>query len=493
MMRVVACIALLHDPLLVLLAALVCVGGAWVSFKLFRHARRRDGVQRAGWTVLGAIAAGSSVWCTHFIAMLAYDASAPVTYEPILTMASLLVAIGGAGLAFHVALLAEKGAAIVGGVIMGSAIAAMHYLGMSAYRVDGIVTWDWPYVVASVVVAAAISAISFQQTARNRDVLGLLLFVLGVVSLHFTGMTAVQVEPFITGAPLVDNTVAMSMAVAVAGVALIIVGTGVAAYMIDSDVNERNMDALRQLALTDALTGLPNRAAYNAHLAFKLDRARVTGRELAVIGIDLDKFKEINDLRGHEAGDEALRIIAARLSGLLQDGEFVARIGGDEFAAIKFGANHHDLTDFLSRIERQLFAPMRIDDFDTATGASIGVSVFPQDADSVARLISNADLAMYRAKADVTRTICFYEAEMDEVARERRDLSLDLRNAIARGQLELHWQVQTDVNDEAIVGYEPGSRRKRRKKALAPKLWRVVKHARWPCRRCIPGTWPGRL
>lgn len=453
-MRVITCLATLHDPWLVVLAALVCVGGGWVALELFRRAQSRGGVQRMGWTFLAAIAAGSSVWCTHFISMLAYKTSAPVTYDPVLTMLSLLIVIAGCAWGFHIALRPGTRRSLMGGMAIGIAIASMHYTGMMAYRVDGLIDWDAAYVLASVVIAVVLGALALATSSAGYRLGSLALFAATVVGLHFTGMTAVTVTPFVTGADIADAAVTSAMAVAVAGVALIIVATGVASHMIDSDATEKNLDTLRQMALYDTLTALPNRASFNDYLGRELERAAADGRRLAVIGIDLDKFKEINDVRGHEAGDEALRIIAGRLAALLKDGEFVARVGGDEFAAVKRFADQHDLMDFVGRIEAELFTPMRVDDFDLVPGASIGVSIFPEDGEGAARLVGNADLAMYRAKADVTRAICFYEAEMDERARARRDLALDLRQAIDRGELGLYYQVQTDVADGSTTGYE---------------------------------------
>jgi len=453
-MQVIACIAVLHNLWLVGLAATVCVGGGWVAFELFRRALARQGVQRSGWMLLAAIAAGSSVWCTHFIAMLAYEVEAPVTYDPILTMVSLLIAIAGTGIAFRIALTPRRRVAAAGGIVLGMAISAMHYTGMAAYHVDGIVEWSLVYIIASLMIASVFGAVALGSADGSRRVLPPVMFVLAVVGLHFTAMTAVAVTPFATGAGVSSSLVTGTLAVAVAGVALIIVGTGVTAYLIDSDASLRNLDTLRQMALNDILTGLPNRASFNAYLANELERATTDGRSLAVIGIDLDKFKEINDLRGHEAGDQTLKVIAERLSAILRNGEFVARIGGDEFAAVKRFAEQRDLLDFVARLERELFTTMTVDGFDIIPGASIGVSVYPQDGDSAMRLVGNADLAMYRAKADVSRAICFYEPDMDERARARRDLALDLRRAAELGQLKLYYQVQASVSDGRTLGYE---------------------------------------
>src|SRR5690606_26246038 len=173
----------------------------------------------------------------------------------------------------------------------------------------------------------------------------------------------------------------------------------------------------------DALTGLPNRAGFADHLSAELARARTDGSRVAVISIDLDRFKEINDLRGLEAGDVALRIIGQRLGQLLKSGEYVARAGGDEFATVKHFTEQSDLLDFISRLESALFAPIRINDFETVTGASLGVAVYPEDGDTQERLVNNSELAMYRAIADVTRATCFYEARMDEASRARHTLA----------------------------------------------------------------------
>lgn len=458
-MRVLSCIATAHNPWLVILAACVCVSGSWVAFGLIQRALDRQDLQKAGWVFLASVAAGSSVWCTHFIAMLAYSSQAPVAFEPLMTMASLLVAIAGSGLGISIAVF-RKGAAspVLGGGVLGAAIAAMHFTGMLAYHVDGLIVWDSGYVVVSVIFAVGLCALAFDCFVRGSlkypHTAALVLFVGAVVSLHFTAMTAMSVIPFVTGAPVATASDMQAMAVAVAGVGLLVVATGVASHLIDSRANSETVERLQQLALNDALTGLPNRVSFNNHLARDLSHALSASRKVAVLAIDLDRFKEINDLRGHHAGDQALIIVANRLKGLLRDGEFVARIGGDEFAAAKRYDHHSDLVDFAGRIETALFTPIRVDDFESVAGASIGVATYPQDGDTQERLTCNADLAMYRAKLDVTRAVCFYESNMDEAARARRNLAQDLRRAIDHKQLELYYQVQTSVATGDVSGYE---------------------------------------
>ncbi|OBQ63703.1 putative bifunctional diguanylate cyclase/phosphodiesterase [Mesorhizobium erdmanii] len=459
-MRVISCIVTEHNLWLVLLAALMCVTGCWVTIGLLDRARKTVGVQMRGWLFLTAVAAGSSIWCTHFIAMLAYQPGAPITFDPALTMISLVIAMVGTGAGFGLAL--DKGRGLApewGGCAVGLAISAMHYTGMMAYHVAGIVEWDGHYVAASVLISMVFAAVAIGQAVRRPQrwshYLGIGLLVLAIVGLHFTAMAAVAVTPlsFITTGTNPDILEAMAVAVAVVG--LIVAATGFASYLIDERGRLESFERLQHLALNDALTGLANRVSFNDRLDHEIAQAGEDQDTMtAVIVIDLDRFKEINDLRGHAAGDQALKIIARRLAKLTGDGEFVARLGGDEFAAIKRFKDQNDLLGLVSRLEKSLFEPLRIDDFETVTGASIGVAVHPRDGADRERLVSNADLAMYRAKNDVTRAVCFYESAMDETARARRALATDLRLAIERGELSLHYQVQTSVQTGATCGYE---------------------------------------
>ncbi|MEI3850240.1 MULTISPECIES: bifunctional diguanylate cyclase/phosphodiesterase [unclassified Ensifer] len=222
------------------------------------------------------------------------------------------------------------------------------------------------------------------------------------------------------------------------------------------DITER-LDTEEQitfLARHDSLTGLPNRLQFSSYLEEELDAAAWFNRKAAVIGIDLNKFKEVNDLHGHAAGDFVLVTIAQRVKGLLQEGEFVARLGGDEFAAVKRFEELAELNDFLRRIEKSLHEEMRFGDFELKSGGSMGVAIYPQDAETADTLINNADLAMYRAKAALNQTICFYEVSMDEAARQRRALANDLWDAVDKKQLALHYQVQKSVMTGAVIGYE---------------------------------------
>lgn len=458
-MRVVTCFFTEHNLWLVALAAVICVSGSAITFGLYRRARERSGLQMYGWTFLTAVAAGSSVWCTHFVAMLAYEVSAPVTFDPILTMASLVVAIVGCGIGFGLSAAdAKRFHPELCGAIVGISASLMHYTGMAAYHVSGLVEWSAPYIAVSIAIAALVCGLAVREAVRrpraHSHYISMALFVLGIVGLHFTGMAAVEVTPLLDFAHHDNNAAFAAVAVGVAGVGLMVIGTGVASYLIDERVSVETMERLRHMALNDALTGMPNRVHFGEYLDREIERAQANGWTIAVMGIDLNRFKEINDQHGHDAGDKALKVLGGRLAGMLKPGEFVARIGGDEFAAIKRYADMGELHEFVARVESALAEPVRLDAFEVTAGGSIGIALFPQDGAQASALVSNADLAMYRAKTEAGRTVCFYEKQMDEEARKRRTMTADLRRAIEREELELHYQVQHAVKSGDITGYE---------------------------------------
>ena len=222
------------------------------------------------------------------------------------------------------------------------------------------------------------------------------------------------------------------------------------------DVTERRAQEARLAYLSrfDALTGLPNRTQFNDRIALDLAWTADTGIKLAAIGLDLNKFNEINDQRGHNAGDAVLIAIARRLESATQDGEFIGRIGGDEYCALKKFRNQPEVAEFIGRIERCFQDPIRVEENDITVSVSIGVAIYPEDAVDAEQLLNNADLAKYRAKRSVTQNVCFYEAAMDEASRERRTMAHDLWDALDRNEFHLTYQVQKNIRTRETIGYE---------------------------------------
>jgi diguanylate cyclase (GGDEF)-like protein len=212
---------------------------------------------------------------------------------------------------------------------------------------------------------------------------------------------------------------------------------------------------IKFLAHHDQLTRLPNRASFNDRLDREIEQHTVTGRSLAVLCLDLDRFKEVNDLFGHATGDAVLQAVANCVTPLLKEGQMMARLGGDEFAVVA-----PDLSDAAQagRLAEDILEAMQRDNEGAQRAVplatSIGIASFPADASDRASLLNHADTALYRAKADGRGTYRFFEASMEAQVRERRLLEHDLRYAMSRGELKLVYQPQTQIDTREIVGFE---------------------------------------
>ncbi|UIN20476.1 putative bifunctional diguanylate cyclase/phosphodiesterase [Herbaspirillum frisingense] len=208
------------------------------------------------------------------------------------------------------------------------------------------------------------------------------------------------------------------------------------------------------MARHDAMTGLPNRVHFLERLDEAMSTLHVGEQQVAVVSIDLDGFKEINDAFGHGVGDQLLSELGKRLKNTVGEGETVARFGGDEFVAFKVFRQQRHLGDFISRLQRALTTMLHLAQTDIVPGASLGVAMFPGDAGDRGQLLNNADLAMYRAKKSMGEKICFYEASMDEASRARRAMARDIWTALERGEFFLNYQIQRAVSCDEITGYE---------------------------------------
>jgi diguanylate cyclase (GGDEF)-like protein len=212
---------------------------------------------------------------------------------------------------------------------------------------------------------------------------------------------------------------------------------------------------LAHLALHDSLTGLPNRARLRDRLAQELASLRRSGRSAALLLLDLDGFKAVNDTLGHGAGDALLQKVAARLRAQVRETDVAARLGGDEFAVLQTGDGQPTAATALAeRLVAELSLPFEVDGQMVRIGASIGVALAPQDGDEPDQLLRHADLALYRAKADGRGTHRFFEVGMDQRMRTRRTLELELRRGLAAGEFTLHYQPTIDLRSRRISGFE---------------------------------------
>lgn len=559
MFRVFECIVGQHDLRLVLLAALVWVLGSATMFLLLKRSIDCVEARRRQWVAVAALAAGVGVWATHFIAMLAYDGTMPMSFAPGLTALSVAIAIIG----FWAAFLAAgrnftAGGSFMAGTIGALGVSAMHFTGMAAIVAPAIVRYDLGAVAAAVALLTASFSLAFLCFGRlhgqMRIALPAALAVFGVVALHFTAMSATMLAPDPARYDLATSEGHSWLVVAIVAATLGLIGLVLIGAFLDrllTDLRgladatleglailngERILEANGQLgallgvgadeligsdpthwlcpvdglALTaprdrpaeatirrgdgeelivevmahrveyrgrrcevlavrdltarkraelqvehlaahDTLTGLPNRARFTA----MLEGLVRSGESFALFALDLDRFKAVNDLFGHAAGDAILCRVAALLREVTRDIDLVARIGGDEFLIIQRGVDDIRDAQLLAQRILAVFAEeMDITRDPMAVGVSIGVALYPADADGAEALRHNADVALYRAKERGRGMACFFDLEMDQFVRERRELEHDLRHAIPRGQLSLMFQPLVATAGAKIVGYE---------------------------------------
>lgn len=231
-------------------------------------------------------------------------------------------------------------------------------------------------------------------------------------------------------------------------------GGRVVLYTDVTEIKRRERD-IEHMAHHDGLTGLPNRVMFRRKLEEALEMAHTNGEDVAVVYIDLDRFKIVNDTLGHPVGDGLLEIVGKRIVESIGAGNVAARLGGDEFAAIiSKNATTEALTSIAWRLLDALGQPAMVKENQVVVGASIGIAVETGDGLSSDELLKNADLAVYRAKSDGRGTFRFFEAEMDAIAQQRRCLENDLRLAVRTKLLMVHYQPQVDVFTNQIVGAE---------------------------------------
>ena len=223
------------------------------------------------------------------------------------------------------------------------------------------------------------------------------------------------------------------------------------------DISERKASEHRiaYMARHDALTGLPNRTVFHEHLEQRLAEVRRGRGRTALLCLDLDRFKPINDTLGHPAGDELLCQIAQRLRAVARDGEIVVRLGGDEFAIIVSHLDHaHEASTLAQRVIDAVGQPLDLGGVLVTVGVSVGIALAPANGEAPEVLFKNADLALYRAKATARNSYRFYEAGMDTAVETQMQLELEMREAILCGGFALHYQPVLRLVDHTIVGFE---------------------------------------
>ncbi len=245
----------------------------------------------------------------------------------------------------------------------------------------------------------------------------------------------------------------------IAGITLLLLGAGVAvpaAFAWMRGRERRQAEAqVRYLEEHDALTGLANRQAFNDSLADAITRMQRDRSHIAVLCLDIDKFKEINDAADHSGGDQVLRDIGARIQATLRQGDLIARLGGDEFAiALVDVTNLGDVMAFMNRLVEALRRPLQVTGKEMLVTTSVGIALAPADGDTATTVLRHAGIALARAKGDGGQRMCFFEQSMDKALQRRRMVEHELRLALGREEFEVVYQPQYDLATERQCGSE---------------------------------------
>jgi diguanylate cyclase (GGDEF)-like protein len=218
---------------------------------------------------------------------------------------------------------------------------------------------------------------------------------------------------------------------------------------------DRALDEVAWLARHDALTDLPNRILFRSRLQQALAQAERRAGRVAILCLDLDHFKDVNDTLGHAAGDQLLRQATGRIQDLIRRGDTLARLGGDEFAIVQSDLDQPDgAAGLAQRVIDALSRPFDLDGQEVTIGCSVGIAIYPDDHSDADNLLRDADLALYRTKAEGRGSYRFFEQEMNRRLRERKALEAALRRALAEGELEMHYQPQFGLGSRSLSGVE---------------------------------------
>lgn len=450
-----------HSSSFVVAAFAILVGGAYLTLSLFRSARLTRGSGLYLWSVMAGIVGAGTFWTAQFLFMLGYDPGINYGYVAGVPTKSLLIGILIMIVGFAIAARGRSSVLVeIGGAVIGLALCIMHSISLTSFVVEGYVRVDMT--LQSVGMAGAIISSILLTNRASRDTVNringygaMAAMVLSFVVIHGTALVATEIMA-IPGTTLPGDLVSDErMMLGVMSRMISVMALGLIAYALDYYASRDVLERFRHLAHHDPLTNLPNRLHLTRSLDEVLPTKSTVGYKVAILMFDLNRFKDINDVHSHSAGDFVLQTVAERLKQVIGEGEFVARIGGDEFVAYKQGIQSNDQARaFANKLKKAIIEAIEWNGRILNVGSSIGISVFPDDGVDRDDLLGKADLAMYRAKRTVSNGIARYDADLDEAKREKSALSIDVRHAIERGEFELVYQPQHRVSDRSLTGFE---------------------------------------
>src|SRR5689334_5451437 len=459
---------------LVFVSLAVASLASYTALDLASRISASKGMPARLWLLGGAFSMGTGIWSMHFIGMLAFSLPIPMAYDVPVTLLSMLIAVLVSGFA----LLMVTGSSLstrnllIAGVLMGLGISSMHYTGMAAMEVSPSIRYHPALVAASIgiAIAASLAALWIAFTLRSRARIvharlgSAVIMGMAIVGMHYTAMAAAGFAPdaVCTTGSTVDNS---WMAATITVITLLILCETLVLSLLDArmasktarmaaSLQEANAE-LQRMVLHDALTKLPNRVLLADRIEQAVQACKRNSTLCAVLFVDLDRFKTVNDSLGHFVGDELLRTVAERLRSTVRQDDTVSRLGGDEFVILLRSVAHtDDAVQVARKIIEVVSQPIRSHGHEMHVTCSIGISTYPHHGESAEALITSADVAMYHVKKSRRNDFELFTAEMKQFFPKRLALENELRKALERQQFVLYYQPQIDVMTGELTGVE---------------------------------------
>ncbi len=431
-------IDLRYVPGVVILSYFIACFASYVALDLVKRVRTPDRALALCWWVGGSVAMGTGIWSMHFVGMLAVNFPFDVGYSYVITVLSWVAAVAASSIALKVA----RGPRLTlpslagGALAMGAGICAMHYTGMAAIDMAPGIQWAWGWVLVSAAISVAASAVALQiffwlrRLSGYRERWGQLVAALvmgaAISGMHYSGMAAAA---FPVGSVCLsaDQLRGEGLGVLVSVTTVVLLSLTLFTAMVDARMQSKSAvlaaslqtanTELHQLAFRDALTGLPNRLLLYDRVGVAVERCARDGSTLAMLFVDLDGFKPVNDSFGHRLGDVVLCEMARRLASQARTADTVARVGGDEFVLLLGGSpNTAAAAQIAQRIIDALTLPVAAEEHELRLSCSVGIAMYPSDG-PCDQLMAHADAAMYAAKRAGGSAYAFYEPHRNAGAR----------------------------------------------------------------------------
>ncbi|NUU01185.1 putative bifunctional diguanylate cyclase/phosphodiesterase [Herbaspirillum robiniae] len=467
-----------YDSLLVVVSLLVAILASYTALDMAERINTTSNLHSMAarfWLAGGAVAMGIGIWSMHFIGMLAFRLPIMLGYDAWITALSLAIAIAVSGYALWTVSRPELPLRrlLKSALFMGIGIAGMHYTGMAAMRMNPGIDYDPLLFLASVAIAIVASAaalwIAFRLRKNTPHVKAAragasVVMGVAIVGMHYTGMAAAN---FRTGAICMAAREGVSpgwLAILIVVVTLAVLTIALLTSVLDARLESRTAklarslaeanEELTQMVLHDHLTKLPNRTLLEDRLTQSINKASRSNSHFALMFMDLDGFKAINDSLGHHIGDRLLVEVAERLTGSMRAHDTVARLGGDEFVILVDLVKPDDAMPVAEKLVEVVNQPFMVDKHELRVSASVGIAIYPEDGSTRHDLVINADAAMYHTKRSGRNGYNFFEPSMNANAHNQLQWLQDLRVALERKQFRLVYQPKFRSPDGPVMGAE---------------------------------------